>query len=60
MKELKAKKNALFGEVKAKRPLIEAKSKEIDRLKKELDNNREEQNDERGALDKMQEEIIAT
>lgn len=59
MKELKTNKNALFGEIKAKRPLIDAKSKEIDRLKKELDSNREEKNDERDVLDKIQEEIVA-
>jgi len=42
MKDLKAKKNALFGELKAKRPLIDAKSKEIDKLKVVMDSNRSE------------------
>lgn len=59
MKELKAKKNALFGDLKAKRPLIDAKSKEIDKLKVTMDSNRSEQNDERDVLDKMGEEIGA-
>lgn len=59
MKELKGKKNALFGEVKTLRPKIDAKSKEIDKLKIVMDSNRSEQNDERDVLDKMGEEIGA-
>ena len=59
MKDLKGKKNALFGEVKTLRPKIDAKSKEIDKLKVVMDNSRSEQNDERDVLDKMGEEIAA-
>lgn len=57
IKELKGQKNALFGDLKAKRALVEIKSAEIDKFKNIMDTKREEQNSERNVLDKMGDEI---
>jgi len=57
IKELKGQKDALFGDLKAKRALVEIKSAEIDKFKNIMDTKREEQNSERNVLDKMGDEI---